>query len=70
MITSKEAFESAKQFNRRIDYCVEYTDGVLFGWKDHNDFAKEKGLVVVFQTDGEKVKDVSYYDGYEAKEVS
>lgn len=70
MITCKEALESAKQFNRRIDYCVEYTDGVLFGWKDHNDFAKEKGLVVFFQTDGEKVKDVSYYDGYEAKDVS
>lgn len=69
MITYEEALKSAKALKRRIDYCVEYSDGYLFGWKDHDNFVGGNGPIVVLKTDGEKVNEVEYYLEHDAKEV-
>ena len=68
MVTYEEALKSARALKRRSDYCVEYTDGYLFGWKDHDNFGGN-GPIVVLKTDGERVNEVEYYTGYDATEV-
>ena len=61
MVTYEEALESAKSLKRKIDYCVEYNDGFLFGWKNNDDFVGGNETVMVLKTDGEKVNGVEYY---------
>jgi len=69
MITYKEALENAKSLNRRIDYCVEYSDGFLFGWKNHDDFIGGPGPCVILKATGDEVNVIEYYRAYEAKEI-
>lgn len=69
MVTYKEALESAKSLKRKIDYCVEYTDGFLFGWKNNDDFVGGNGPCVILKANGDSVNVIEYYGGYEAKEI-
>jgi len=69
MITYKEALENAKSLKRRIDYCVEYSDGFLFGWKNHDDFVGGSGPCVILKATGDEVNVIEYYRTYEAREI-
>lgn len=70
MVTYKEALESAKSLKRKIDYCVEYTDGFLFGWKNNDDFVGGNGgPCIILKANGNSVNVIEYYHGYDAKEI-
>ena len=69
MITYKEALKSAKNLKHRIDYCVEYSDGYLFGWKNNDNFVGENGPCVILKANGNEVNVIEYYSDYESKEI-
>ena len=69
MVTYVEALESAKSLNRKIDYCVEYKDGFLFGWKNNDNLVSGNGPCIILKADGDSVNAMEYYCGSNAKEI-